>query len=258
MHKHLLDYTYQLKKTRRILDERGKSTHTQEQVFEAYPVVGEHVLIKLSDDGIPSRTVSDDRKRAAKQLEEAERQRQSRQQGNGSAQAVNDDYVSAGISGVYNGKPGYVSVNVSAFLRNCEFFSPRVEDTAGRPMVVMNFRPRPGAQVQSNFSYVAKLIGTVWIDQADKIVTRLEGWPASEEAFDLIQSTAPKNDAALVYRQERQADGLWFPSLIRLNANGRTDLFNGLNWEVVFEFGSYRRFDTSANEKISKPSGKTP
>ncbi len=258
MHKHLLDYTYQLKKTRRILDERGKSTHTQEQVFEAYPVVGEHVLIKLSDDGILSRTVSDDRKRAAKQLEEAERQRQSGQQDNGGARAVIDDYVSAGISGVYNGKPGYVSVNVSAFLRNCEFFSPRVEDTAGRPMVVMNFRPRQGAQVQSNFSYVAKLIGTVWIDQADKIVTRLEGWPASEEAFDLIQSTAPKNDAALVYRQERQADGLWFPSLIRLNANGRTDLFNGLNWEVVFEFGSYRRFDTSANEKISNPSGKTP
>jgi tetratricopeptide (TPR) repeat protein len=258
MHKHLLDYTYQLKKTRRVLDDRGKSIHTQEQVFEAYPVVGEHVLIKLSDDGIPSRTVSDERKRAAKQLEEAERQRHSRRQGDDGAQAVIDDYVSAGVSGVYNGKPGYVSVNVSAFLRNCEFFSPRVEDAAGRPMVVMNFRPRPGAQVQNNFSYVSKLIGTVWIDQSDKIVTRLEGWPASEEAFDLIQSTAPQNDAALVYRQERQADGRWFPALIRLNANGRTDLFNGLNWEVVFEFGSYRRFDTSANEKISNPSSKTP
>jgi hypothetical protein len=98
----------------------------------------------------------------------------------------------------------------------------------------------------------------VWIDQTDKIVTRLEGWPASEEAFDLIQSTAPQNDAALVYRQERQVDGLWFPSLIRLNANGRTDLFNGLNWEVVFEFGSYRRFNTSGNEKINNPSSKTP
>jgi len=49
MHKHLLDYTYQLKKMRRLLDERGKSIHTQEQVFEAYPVVGEHVLL----DAIP-------------------------------------------------------------------------------------------------------------------------------------------------------------------------------------------------------------
>jgi len=258
MHKHLLDYTYQLKKTRRVLDERGKSTHAQEQVFEAYPVVGEHVLIKLSDDGIPSRTVSDDRKRAAKQLEEAERQRQSRQQGDGGAQPVIDDYVSAGISGVYNGKPGYVSVNVSAFLRNCEFFSPRKEDAAGRPMIVMNFRPRPGAQVQNNLSYVNKLIGMVWIDQTDKIVTRLEGWPASEEAFDLIQSTAPQSDAALVYRQERQADGLWFPSLIRLNANGRTDLFNGLNWEVTIEFDSYKRFNTSGSDKVSAPNSKSP
>jgi tetratricopeptide (TPR) repeat protein len=258
MHKNLLDYTYQLKKTRRVLDERGKSIHTQEQVFEAYPVIGEHVLIKISDDGIPSRTVSDDRKRAAKQLEDAELQRRSRRPDNGKAQAAIDDYVSAGISGVHNGKPGYVSVNVSAFLRNCEFFSPRAEQYAGRKMIVMNFRPRPGAQVQNNFSYVNKLIGMVWIDQTDKIVTRLEGWPASEEAFDLIQSTAPQNDAALIYRQERQADGLWFPSLIRLNANGRTDLFNGLNWEVTFEFESYKRFDTSSSDKIGAPKSKNP
>ncbi len=256
MHKHLLDYTYQLKKTRRVLDEHGKSIHTQEQVFEAYPIIGEHVLIKLSSDGIPSRTVSDERKLAAKQLEEAERKRQSKRQDGGNAQAAIDDYVSAGVSGVYNGKPGYVSVNVSAFLRNCEFFSPRMEQAAGRPMVVMNFRPRPGVQVQNNFSYVNKLIGTVWIDQTDKIVTRLEGWPASEEAFDLIQSTAPRNDAALVYQQERQADGLWLPSIISLNANGRTDLFNGLNWEVIFQFGSYRRFDTNATEKIGDPGSK--
>jgi tetratricopeptide (TPR) repeat protein len=256
MHKHLIDYTYQLKKTRRVLDEHGKSIHTQEQVFEAYPVVGEHVLIKLSSDGIPSRTVSDERKRAAKQLEEAERKRQSGQAGTSNAQAVIDDYVSAGISGVYNGKAGYVSVNVSAFLRNCEFFSPHVEEVAGRPMTVLKFRPRSGADLQNNLSYVAKLIGTVWIDQSDKVVTRLEAWPASEEAFDLMQSTAPQNDSALVYRQERQADGSWFPSLIRLNANGRTDLFNGLNWEVVFEFGHYQRFNTNASDKIVNPTDK--
>lgn len=258
MHKHLLNYTYQLKKTRRVLDERGKSIHTQEQVFEAYPIIGEHVLIKLTTDGIPSRTVTDDRKRAAKQLEDAERKRQSARQDGANVQAVIDDYVSAGVSGVYNGKTGYVSINISTFLRNCEFFSPRIEEAAGRPMIVMNFRPRAGVELPKSHSYIVKLIGTVWIDQADKIVTRLEGWPASEEAFDLIQSTAPRNDAALVYQQERQADGLWLPSIISLNANGRPDLFNGLNWEVIFEFGSYRRFDTSASEKIGNPVNKTP
>jgi len=257
-HKHLLDYTYQLKKTRRVLDEKGKPIQTQEQVFEAYPVIGEHVLIKLSADGVPSRTISDERKRAANQLEAADRQRMNKRQEGSDPQSIVDDYLSAGVSGVYNGKFGYVSINVSAIFRYCEFFSPRSEESAGRHMIVMNFRPRHGVQVQNNFSYLRKLIGTVWIDQADKIVTRVEGWPASEDAFDLMQSTAPQNDAALVYRQERQADGLWFPSLIRLNANGRTDLFDGLNWEVVFEFGTYRRFDTSANEKMVKPTNKTP
>jgi hypothetical protein len=253
MFKQLLDYTYQLKKTRRVLDEQGKPVSTQEQVFEAYPVQGEHVLIRLSTDGIPSRTVADDRKRAAKSLEEAEAQRANQRASETELPNFNA-YVSAGVSGIHNGKVGYVSVNVAALLRYCEFFAPRITTIADRPMVAFSFRPRFGASVPLNYAYLTKLVGTLWIDQQDKIVARLEGWPDS--AFDLIASTAPGNEAALVYQQERQANGSWFPSLIRLNARGRADLFNGLNWDVVFEFSSYRRFDTDGTEKINTPSTK--
>src|SRR5262249_18973103 len=122
MHKQLKDYTYILKKTRRTLDERGQPMRSQEQVFEAYPVKGEHVLIRLSADGVPSRTLAEDRKRAVQQLQAAE------------ARLVNetasvtgepgdvkeaDGYLSAGVSGVYNGKTGYVSINIAAFFQHC-------------------------------------------------------------------------------------------------------------------------------------------
>ncbi|MFN7946084.1 MAG: tetratricopeptide repeat protein [Blastocatellia bacterium] len=252
MNRRLLDYTYQLKKTRRILNERGKPIHVLEQVFEAYPVRGEHVLIMLSKDGIPSKNVADERKRAVQQLEEAERERREKPAGD-SARPDNEGYVSAGVSGVYNGRPSYISINVSEFLRACEFHSPRVENLNGRPTVVMSFRPRAGMKLSPNYEYIARLIGTVWIDQADGIVTRLEGWPDTEAAFDLVQTTAPREEAALIYQQERQASGLWFPSLIRMNAGGR-DLFDGLNWDVVFEFSGYQQFNTSADEvKIKTP-----
>ncbi len=251
MHRRLLDFTYKLKKTRRVLDSHGKSIASQEQIFEAFPIRGEHVLIKLSTDGIPSRTLADERSRAAKQLEEAERERQSEK---ASAIEVQDDYVSAGVSGVYAGKPGYVSISLSELLRDVDFFSPRSESVGDRATLVLNFRPRSSLNLQRQHAYIGKLVGTLWIDEGDKTVMRLEAWPASEAAFDLIQSIAPRNDAALIYQQARQPNGMWFPAQISMNANGRPDLFNGLNWEVVFEFSNYQQFNTQADDvKLKNP-----
>ena len=251
MHKRLLDYTYTLKKTRRVLDDRGNPMQSQEQVFEAYPVRGEHVLIRLSADGAPSRTLAEDRKRAVQQLEDAELRRTSEKLSEKAPDGNTEGYISAGVSGIYNGKAGYVSINVSAFLQHCEFFSPVIENISQRPTVVLSFRPRAGSSVPNNYSYVYKLVGKIWIDQADQVVTRVEAWPVS--AFDLISSTATKNEATLIYQQNREPNGLWVPTLIRANARGRADIFNGLNWDVVFEFDNYQQFNTSASEKINSP-----
>lgn len=255
-HRQLLDYTYILKKTRRTLDERGNPSGTEEQMFEAYPIRGEHVLIRLSTNGIPSRTLAEDRKRAVKQLEEAERRGTSPDSER--EKVENLEYVSAGVSGIYGGNPGYVSINLSAFLRACEFFSPRTEKIAEREMLVLSFRRRAGVTLPINQSYISKLVGTIWIDQADKIVTRLEAWPATQAAFDFLQSTAPRDDAALIYQQQRQSNGLWFPTLIHMNAGGRKELFNGLNWDVLFEFSGYHRFNTDSTEQILNPANKKP
>lgn len=249
MFRQLLDFTYQLKKTRRVLDEQGKPGQSQVQIFEAYPVRGEHVLIRLSTDGVDSRTLADDRKRAAKVLEEAELHVKAL--ASESEQPQLHGYLSAGVSGIHNNRVGHVSLEVEAFLRFCEFYEPRVETIADRVTVVYSFRPHFGVTVPSHYAYLSKLVGTLWVDQQDKVVTRLEGWPNS--AFDLISSTATGNEAAFIYQQERQATGAWFPKLVRMNARGRTDLFNGLNWDVQFEFSKYHRFGTDATEKINAP-----
>ncbi len=258
LHKHLLDYTYKLKKIHRVLNASGNSVHSEEQVFEAYPIHGEHVLITLSRNGVQSRTISDERKRAAKLLEEAELKRGSDKTEDKNNNVEPDGYVSAGVTGVYAGKTGYVSINVSTIMRSCEFFSPRVEKIGDRDMVVLNYRYRPGAKLATNYAYIVGLVGTVWIDRADKVLTRLEGWPASAAAFDLVQSTAPHDEAALIYQQIHQPDGTWVPNLIRMNAGGRTDLFDGLNWDVIFEFSNYQHFNTQADDAKIKNPIKTP
>ncbi len=245
MHRKLFDYTYQLKKTKRILNAHGKSVGTEEQIFEAYPIRGEHILIKLSTNGIASKHVADERKRAVKELEEAEHKPQ--------AAMLSEGYIAAGIVGIFQGKPSYVSIDVTTVLKVCEFFSPRTEIMNHRPAIALSFRPRTGMNLAPKHAYLAKIVGTIWIDAEDKTVIKMEGWPASKAAFDLIQSTAPRSEAALIYQQERLSNGLWFPSLIRLNADGNFDLFDGLNWEVVFEFIKYQEFRTNADDLIVKP-----
>ena len=221
MHRRLLDYTYLLKKTKRTLNEHGKAVRTDEQVYEAYPIKGEHVLIKHSSNRIATKFVGDERKRAIKELEEAERRRStdSASPPNGQDEVTNatGDYLSAGVIGLHQGKAAYISIDVSAFLRACEFFAPRVEAVGDRPTIALNFRPRENANLKPKYLYINRLVGTIWIDQEDKVVTRLEGWPISKAAFDLIQSTAPRSEASLIYQQERQPNGLWFPQVIRLS-----------------------------------------
>ena len=254
LHKLMLDYTYQLKKIHSVLNERGAPIHKDEQVFEAYPIRGEHVLVSLSRNGVPSRATSEERNQAGRLLEEAERRSKSELPSEKSSETEAGGYVSAGVTGASQGRSGYVSINISTILRSCEFFSPRVETIDGRETIVMNYRHRAEVKLARNHAYIAGLVGSVWIDQVDKTVTRVEGWPVSAAAFDLVQSIATHDNAALIYQQTRQPDGSWFPSMIRMNAGGRTDLFDGLNLDVIFEFSNYRRFKTTANEKLDDPS----
>lgn len=252
MHRKLFDYTYQLKKTKRTLNTNGKPTATEEQVFEAYPVQGEHVLIRLSTNGLAAKNVADERKRAVRELEEAERHPKA------APHSGTEGYLAAGVTGIFQGKPSYISIDVTRVLQACEFFAPRLETLANRPTIALNFRPREGMKLLPKHAYLARVVGTIWIDQEEKIVVKMEGWPASKAAFDLIQSTAPHSEAVLLYQQERLPNDLWFPTLIRLNADGNFDLFDGLNWEVVFEFSKYQQFHTSADDLVVKPADKKP
>ena len=58
----------------------------------------------------------------------------------------------------------------------------------------------------------------------------------------------------LFYEQQKVATGIWVPRIIRLNSGGKAAAFNGLNWDVIFEFNSFQKFNTTADEeKITKP-----
>ncbi len=245
-HRQLIDYTYQLKKTRRILNEQGKVIEELTQEFEAYPVSGEHALIQLAHNGkpLPEWHIDGDRKRAGERLLQHEGEKTAQEEKKEKA-SNGDRYIAAGIFGRSPTKQVTLSIDPSAFLQVCEFSSPHSEKLHDRTMIVLDFRPRAAVILPPTKTYVARLTGTIWIDADDKVLVKLEAHAPTE---------ASKTGAMVLYQQSRIGEGIWFPSLIRLNSAGDVITFDTLNWDVIFEFSDYKHFKTSADEgKVTEP-----
>jgi VWFA-related protein len=245
----LLGFTYQLRKVHHVLNDAGEPTKEEFHDYEAYPVRGRHVLIKLADNGkkLPAWEVEQERKRAGSELARAESDTKSEA----------PSYLTAAISGSYRGKAAGLLIDPTAFLRACDFADPRTEILDGREMIALDFLPRLGEKLIPAKAFVSKLTGTIWIDAVDKVLVRLEAKnliPGTDKnGKPLRSSSEPK----LVYQQAKQPSGEWFPSVIRINADGDASALFGLNWDVVFEFTGYLRFDTdSEKEKIIAPEKK--
>jgi hypothetical protein len=268
MHKSLGDYTYNLVKIKRTLNEQGRVLREQVQSFEAYPVQGQHVLIQTAENGIALslRDLAEERRRAGEELSKAEREAEKRQvetekRQASAATAATDDpgrYLLAGVFVSLGGKSTNVLIDLSEFLRTCEFSAPRREPVGTREAIALSFHPRAGIKFQDQVSFISKLNGTVWIDAADKVVVRLEGWPVTkpaegENSAHQAQGAKPP-EAAIIYQQVRLSTGVWVPSLIRMNAGGNPALFNGLNWDVIFQFSDYKHFITDIEGvELGKP-----
>jgi VWFA-related protein len=255
MHRHMLDFTYQHRKLLHHLDEAGRVIKEEYGDYEAYPVLGRHVLVKVANNGkpLPDWEVEQERRRAGEELGRVE-QLPSRADGSVASEV---GYVTAFVNASIQGKSAGILIDPGVFLRACEFFDPRYEQLAGREMFALDFLPMRGADLANVTSYVARLQGTIWIDAADKVIVRIEArnlLPGiGKNGKPLPQARAPK----LVYQQMRLANGDWFPQLIRLNAAGDGSAFYGLNLDAIFEFKNFQQFNTSGETtKILAPEKK--
>lgn len=246
----LLGFTYQLHKVHHVLNDAGEPTKEEFQDYEAYPVRGRHVLIQIADNGkkLPEWEVEQERKRAGSELERAEND----------VRSDIPSYLTAAISGSHRGKAASLLIDPTAFLHASDFLDPRLETLDRREMIVLDFLPRLDEKLPLAKAFVGNLTGTIWIDAMDKVLVRLEAKNVipgvDKNGKPLRVSPEPK----LVYQQTKQPGGEWFPTVIRMNADGDASAFYGLNWDVVFEFRDYRKFNTMGEKVTAVPPEKKP
>jgi hypothetical protein len=265
-HERLLDYTYTQKRTRRKLDTHSKVKDEDVSIFEAYPVMGMHVLIRVSKNGspVPEAKMLEARKRAGEDLTRAETAATDQRTAVSKAAAGSNlkRHLSVGMMvGSPGKKPVSIFWDLSDFLRLCEFSAPRRDTLNNRETIVLDFRARSGLNFPKSKSFIARLVGRLWIDKLDHVVVRLEGWlpsPAPPGNSKGQVAASPAN-SAIVYEQARLPTGEWFPHYVRMNSGGDQTLFNGLNWDLSFEFSDYKRFNTDVKQvEIDPPKQKAP
>ena len=255
--KRINDYTFTSKVTERKVNERGEVTKENVNIYDVYPVAGwGWVMKRVSENGVPlsPADAAREEKRVAEQLEKAEREapereRKRREKAAERAARQKKERAERGDAGESEDEAGGADVGIAAFLRACEFVSPRRERFREREAIVFDFRPRSGFRPSNRAeTIIAKLVGVVWIDPVDRQVVRLEARFA--EGFKigggLLASIKP--GAAFVFEQTRLADGVWLPRFSQANASVKLLLFAGTTINETHEFSNYKRFSTETKD----------
>jgi outer membrane lipoprotein-sorting protein len=147
---------------------------------------------------------------------------------------------------------------ISDLLRAARFSAARRERFRNRDVIVADFEPNPDFKpANSNENFVHNLAGSIWIDEKDLQIARVEFQLVN--AFKVAGGAlfAMRPGSRFVAEQDRFFDEVWLPTYTEVTISARAMLFAsfGINQKVTY--GDYRRFDVKSeeglNEKVIKP-----
>jgi hypothetical protein len=261
--KRINDYTFTQKVTEREVDDKGQVKKEKLSVFEVFPVADYGWVEKLVvENGVPlsPERLAKEEKRVAEELEKAEREapknkakrERERAERRAKRRAKSGDRSKAGGEG---DEEDDADVEISTFLRACEFFSPRREHFRDRDVIVFDFKPRAGFRPSNTGeTIVSKLSGVIWVDPSERQVMRLEARlvDSFKMGGGLVASIKP--GSAFVFERTRLPDGVWMPRFSQVNASARVLLFKGLTIDETREFTDFKRFSAKTGEdKLDAP-----
>jgi hypothetical protein len=251
LEKRFTEYSFVQKETDREISSKGELKNETSKTFEVFPLPNREPVQKLiGENGVP---LSPDRaakeeKRVQEEFKKAEREREKDEQ---KEQRRREQRLRKKAAG----KEDDDDVEISQFLKMCEFVSPRRERFREREAVVFDFRPRPGYRPKNRQEeLISKLVGVIWIDPADQQVIRLEARLAEgfKMAGGLLFSLRP--GAAFLMEQTRMNEGVWLPRFAQINLSMKVLLFAGGDLNKTIEWSDYKHFSGDVRDyKLDTP-----
>lgn len=142
---------------------------------------------------------------------------------------------------------GREEVTVSRFLELGTFSHPRRENLNGRSTIVVEYAGDPHAKTRNRLeSVIRDLAGTIWIDEQDRTIIRLEGHFADSFKIGGGMVMSIRKGTTFSMQQIKVNNEVWLPSQIDANGAARVLLLFHFDGSVLITDSDYRRFKATS------------
>ena len=142
---------------------------------------------------------------------------------------------------------GREEVTVSRFLELGTFSNPRREPLNGRSTIVVDYAGNPNAKTRNRLeSVIRDLAGTIWIDEQDRAIVRLEGHFADSFKIGAGLVMSIHKGTTFSVQQIKVNNEVWLPSRIEANGAARVLLLFHFDGSILITDSDYRKFKATS------------
>jgi hypothetical protein len=232
------DYTYTAQTVTQDLDSKGQVKKTETGEFEEFFVHGRLIWRRIKKDGKPldGEEQQKETERVTKAVEKAENPKSEE-------------------------KEEENELHLVKLLEIVDASQPRRENFRGRATIVCDFVGRKDAKAHGlGEDLFKKLRGTVWIDEADREVTRLEATFYDNVRIGGGLLANIQKGTYLTFDQAKINGEIWLPIDSEGTLDARLMVFKGIRQHIVEHDSNYQRFHVEAlqNKDVKVVTDKKP
>jgi hypothetical protein len=229
------NYTYKTVSTTEDIDSNGKVTKTEVEESEVFFVNTHRVERTVKKDGKPldDHDAKKEQERVTKLVEKAEKTPEGQPlDGQG------------------------VQISIRHLLELVEVRNPRRENFRGRSTIVFDFAGRHDAKTHGLAEDASKkLAGTVWIDERDRQVARMEAhFTDNFHVAGGILANVQKG-SSFFFDQAPVNGEIWFPTAAEGHVEARVLLIKGYRQHFIERDSGYERFHVDAEPDKTAAAG---
>jgi hypothetical protein len=155
---------------------------------------------------------------------------------------------------------GDVLLPASRILELGAFTNPRRVDLNGRPTIVFDYAGDPHAKTRNAFEGVVRdLVGTVWIDEQDRVLARGEGHFLNDFKIGAGLVLDIHKGLNFNFSAIKVNDEVWLPASVDGNGSARILLLDHVNGRFRLIASDYRKFHTNStiiqSDRLIGPDG---
>jgi hypothetical protein len=233
------NYTYHVHIETQEFNGSGETKKTVTSDSESVTIKGVRVDRTVARNGVP--LTPDEAKKESERIDKdvaRDLERRSKRESKGEATDSRGDQL----------------ITASRFLELGSFSNPRRETLGGRPVIVADYAGDPKAKTHNpGEAAVRDLAGTVWIDEADRMLVKGEGHFLND--FKLLGGLGLDihKGFSFAFQATKINDEVWLPAEVDARGRARALLFLSVNGHFHLTCSDYRKF--RANSKIVGMSG---